>query len=197
MTLCIAAIAKLENMHVIGVCSDWKASTDVGVSETSDKVRWIKRPRWISMMAGNSADCLGLVRAYRHYLEDKIITEDNAEELFRYPAQERLLTLKDGYVRSRLGISYSDLRKTGMTEFPESVLLEESIGIRKIDLNASLIIAGFVDPPGREKWPVPLIFTVDRRAGHRNRRRPISTPTQLSRRTALGGEGSEWLPVLP
>ena len=158
MTLCIAAACQYRNKPRIVTCSDWKLTTSYGSAETTDKLRWIKAPNWVALTAGSAPHADALVRAYRESLRDVQITEDNALGLFKKTATKTLIDLKNDYVTKLLGVSYEHLRLKGKKEFPESVLLETYLGVRKIDLGASLIIAGFVPLRSSKK---PLICRID------------------------------------
>jgi hypothetical protein len=67
--------------------------------------------------------------------------------------------LKNNFVELRLGVTYEHLRLRGKKEFPESVLLDTYVRLKRIDLGASLILAGFVPHKSSMK---PLICKVDR-----------------------------------
>jgi hypothetical protein len=164
VTLCIAAACHDDGIPAIAMCTDWKATTPLGTSQTFDKLRWIKKPKWVALMAGSGPRGLELVRLYKLHLQDKNITEENVLEVLKEPVHKQLLDRKDEYVRSTLGISYDELRKSGRNQLPESVLIEEYINLRRIDLGASLILAGFVDQTQRRgnPYPKPLICRVDK-----------------------------------
>jgi 20S proteasome alpha/beta subunit len=161
VTLCIAAACQSKAGPVIVMCTDWRASSTLGSTDTSDKVRWIKKRKWVALMAGDGNSAHALVRAYRLHMANRTFTEDNAEEELKAPAHKRLADLKDSYIRSSLGISYEEFRRVGKKQFPESVVLEEYMNLRRINLGARLIIAGFVEPQGRSRTPHPLICVIE------------------------------------
>jgi hypothetical protein len=161
VTLCIAGACQYRNKPIIVTCTDWKSSSSLGASETADKLRWLKPPNWIALTAGGAAHADALVRAYRVGLKDKPITEENATELFNEIAVGQMAWIKNNLVQRLLGVTYEHLRLKGKKEFPESVILDTYVELRKVTLGASLIVAGFVQ---RNDSMKPLICKVDRSA---------------------------------
>ncbi len=144
MTLCIAAACQYRNKPRIITCSDWKSSSSFGSTETADKLRWLKKPNWVALVAGDAAKAETLVRTYRLALAGSEIAEDNALLLFSNIAIAHLKWLKNSFVQRRHGVTYEHFRQKGKREFPESVFLTTHMEAEKIDLGSSLIVAGFV-----------------------------------------------------
>jgi len=77
-------------------------------------------------------------------------------------ARKLLVARKDAYVFATLGVTYADFLNRTCTQFPESVVTATFSEIRKMRIDASLIVAGFV-PKG--KSVKPLICKIDRNGG--------------------------------
>ena len=159
VTLCIAAACQYRNQPRIVTCTDWKVSTPYGSAENADKMRWIKKPNWVALTAGNKRVSDALVRTSRVAVANQEITELSALGIFTRIAQRQIKVVKNTYVFSSLGVSYKNFRLHWETQFPLAVALETFSEIRKKHLDASLIVAGFVSEGNSHK---PLICQIDR-----------------------------------
>jgi 20S proteasome alpha/beta subunit len=157
VTLCIAAACQYRNKPRIITCTDWKVSSSFGSAENADKLRWIKKPNWVALTAGGATASDALVRMYRQSLSSEEITEENALGVFTRVAHDRLAQMKNAHVVRTLGVTYDHLRSKGKKELPESVVLDVYRGLLAINLDASLIVAGFV--PVRQAMK-PLICRI-------------------------------------
>lgn len=152
MTLCIAAACQYRNKPRIVTCTDWRVSTTYGSANNTDKLRWIKRPNWVALTAGNKVIAHALVRSCRRAMASVEITEDGILPILDLVAREMLLARKDAYVFATLGMSYTDFLRQ-RAQFPDSIVLATFAETRKMRLDASLIIAGFV-PKGKSVKPL-------------------------------------------
>jgi hypothetical protein len=134
-------------------------STDYGSAKNTDKLRWIKKPNWVALTAGERRSADALVRACRKEVADEAINEDNAVRKLTKIAEEHMVRRKSAYVFGLLGVTYEHFRHNWRNEFPEAIALETLIGIRQVHLGASLIVAGFV--PVRTTMK-PLICRISR-----------------------------------
>jgi hypothetical protein len=144
VTLCIAAACQYRNKPRIVTCTDWKVTTGHGSAENTDKMRWVKKPNWVALTAGEKKSADELVRACRREVADEAINEDNALGKLTKIAEEHMVRRKNSYVFGLLGVTYQYFRLHWRDEFPEAIALETLIGIRQVTLGASLIVAGFV-----------------------------------------------------
>lgn len=162
MTLCIAAACQYRNMPRIVTCTDWRVTTGYGSANNTDKMRWIKKPNWVALTAGNKTMADALVRSCRTAVASETLTEDTILPILERVARKLLVARKDAYVFATLGVTYADFLNRTCTQFPESVVTATFSEIRKMRIDASLIVAGFV-PKG--KSVKPLICKIDRNGG--------------------------------
>lgn len=161
MTLCMAAACYEEGKPRIVLCTDWKSGSELGSSETADKLRWIKkRPNWLALTSGTQSSIESLVRHFRSSLE-KIsdIGEFNAESTFRSIARIHLFNRKSDCVEVELGVTYEYFR-THRDEFTPQVQWEMIEKVRRTGLSASLLILGWI--PSARGYPSPMICKVER-----------------------------------
>ena len=158
MTLCIAAACQYRNQPRIITCTDWKASTNYGSAENADKLRWIKKPNWVALTAGNKRVCDALVRAVRVSVENQELNELSALRILTRIAQRQIKVVKNDYVFSALGVSYKYFRLHWESQFPLALALETFSEIRQKKLESSLIVAGFMRQGNSHK---PLICKIE------------------------------------
>ncbi len=75
MTLCMAAIADDDGEPRIVLCTDWKSESPLGVTETTDKMKWLQRPGWVVMKAGIDSHAGRMIRRFKAFFRDKEITD--------------------------------------------------------------------------------------------------------------------------
>jgi hypothetical protein len=121
-------------------------------------MRWIKKPNWVALTAGNKTMADALVRTCRAAVASETLTEDTILPILERVARKLLVARKDAYVFATLGVTYADFLSRTSTQFPESVVSATFSEIRKMRIEASLIVAGFV-PKG--KSAKPLICKID------------------------------------
>jgi hypothetical protein len=155
VTLCIAAACQEEGKPRVVVCSDWKSSSSLGSSQTSDKLRWLKRkPTWLALTAGKERAIESLVRRYRKELESEgDITDSNAEEIFERIAKRHLQKVKSDCVERELGVSY-DYFRTHLDEFPPQIQIGMFNRVSRTDLGVSLLVLGFVKVGRKSQQPL-------------------------------------------
>jgi hypothetical protein len=135
------------------LCTDWKGENPLGATaQTFDKFRPIKRG-WVALMAGKSTRALELVREYQGYLPSQDISDENAIEVVKIATHRRVAKLKNELVKLTLGVSYEHFRKEGFKQFGEKVFKETIDEVKKVDLGASVIVAGFTT----SKHPILLV----------------------------------------
>ena len=177
MTLCIAAACQYRNRPIIVTCTDWRVTTNYGSANNTDKMRWIKKPNWVALTAGNKVMADALVRTCRAAVAPETLTEDTILPILERVARKLLVARKDAYVFATLGVTYADFLNRKRTQFPESVVSATFSEIRKMRIEASLIVAGFV-PKGRTVKP--LICKID-----------VNGDVSISEHFACSGEGQK------
>jgi len=162
MTLCLAAACQEDGDDRIVLCSDWKSGSSLGSSQTSDKLRWLKKkPNWIALTAGKEKAIESVVRRYRAELPSSgDIDDSNGETIFGKIAQKHLLQKKSDCVESEIGVTYRYFR-THLAEFPYKVQVSLFGKIARVDLEASLLIVGYTSG---HRSRTPLICEVARDA---------------------------------
>jgi hypothetical protein len=143
MTLCIAAIAEEEGDPRIVLCADWKSTSNLGATETADKMKWLQKPRWVVMRAGVSSHSTRMIRSFKAFFRDKEITDVNAADLIEEAVYEHARKLRERYSQMTMGMSYEKLQKWAVAA-PQLGPVQEALGeIKKLRAECSLIIAGF------------------------------------------------------
>jgi hypothetical protein len=135
MTLCLAAACQQDRNDRIVLCSDWKSGSSLGSSQTSDKLRWLKKkPNWIALTAGKEKAVESIIRRYRTELASSgDINDSNAEMTFGRIAQRHLLQKKSDCVETEIGVTYGYFRKH-LEEFPDKVQVRLFERITRVDL---------------------------------------------------------------
>lgn len=154
MTLCMAAIADDDGEPRIVLCTDWKSESPLGVTETTDKMKWLQRPGWVVMKAGIDSHAGRMIRRFKAFFRDKEITELNASDLIEQAVYDHAEHLRERYSRMTMGMSYAALREWA-TASPGLQQVQETLQeIKKVRAECSLIIAGFT------KTKVPIICKI-------------------------------------
>jgi hypothetical protein len=170
MTLCIAAACETKNGQPrIVLCTDWKSEETVsgaslGSSENTDKLYWLKKG-WAALIAGSETHGQELVRAYVKYMQkSKPSKWGDVQEELKGPAQAQRETLIDAYLKKTTGVSLEWFLDKGKDKLPPETVRDCISDIKRVTLNASMIIAGFVtvqfNPGSLERRRYPLIFLV-------------------------------------
>jgi len=143
MTICIVAEYGTREDRGLILCSDWKASTALGSSETSYKQHFLPH-NWYALGAGSESDILSFVALLKLEFDAvKEINETNVQSLIRGAIQKRKNQKADEYISSKFGVSYKDFIDIGKTKFPEELFRAAFTEVSRIDLGADLIVAGF------------------------------------------------------
>lgn len=143
------------------MCSDWKAGSSLGSSQTADKLRWLKKPYWVALTAGRQNAIESLIRVYRRELATlSEITDVSAEQTFERIAKEQLVKAKSDCVERELGVTYEYFR-THPREFPPHIQAEIFTAVRKTNLGASLLVVGFFQPIRGSREPLICVVRPD------------------------------------
>lgn len=157
MTLCIAGACTEKKEPRIISCTDWKATTPFGSSQTFDKFHVLK-PGWIALVAGKASRAKEMVAAItKVFKDDKDITADSAIPLVKVAIALHAQNLRAEYCGFRFGMTYEDFQKWCREVNP--VLAKPYVDeLTQIKFGASLLVAGFVK--GEKGKPCPLICKV-------------------------------------
>ena len=172
MTICIAAVCQQDRDNKeprIVLCSDWKAETEFGGSETSDKLRTLPKG-WVALFADTQSRAEELIAQYETHLRTLSVIADD-KQLFaemKKPAQRQKEILANDYIQHTLGISYAQLVSPSL-KLPDEVVTQRLGEVGRIKLRATLIIAGFAkgtetDDPETD----PYLFVVDDQDDHQD-----------------------------
>lgn len=168
MTLCIAAICedKEDTQPKIVLCTDLQREQEgIGSSETEEKIGFV-RQGWPTLIAGTISKANELLRVYAGYLSEHFheIDEFNILDHLRKPAHLQKQKLVDHYLQKTFSFGRDYFHKEGKHKLPESFITAQQDVISRITLDASLIIAGFMEESdfveGR-KEPRPFLCVVD------------------------------------
>lgn len=145
MTVCIAAVCKDGEDEKIVLCTDKKLSSGLGSTETGQKSRRIQK-YWRLLTAGDEPDIEALEKLYRQrFKPTENRTAEKIDESIKWPLRQRKKDLSDEYTYSRFNISYDDFLLRGKAQLPEEDFRDAIRKIASININANLIIAGFID----------------------------------------------------
>jgi hypothetical protein len=173
MTVCIAAICQQDKDNdepriVVGY--DWKSETELGGSETADKLRTLPKG-WVALMADSLSHCEELVAQYETHLRTLGPVDDDRHlfEEMKKPAHKQKEVLANDYLRQMLGISYADLVSPDK-KYPEEIVTKRLEEVANIRLRAALILAGFIETgqSNEERENNPYLFVVDDQSDHEN-----------------------------
>jgi hypothetical protein len=166
MTICIGAICQQDKQNTeprIVLCHDWNSETEIGGSETSDKQRDLPKG-WVALMADTMHRCEELVAQYERHLRGlgTVLDDRQLFEEMKIPAHNQKQVLANDYLRQMMGISYADL-VSPEKKIPESIVEERLNDVAKIQLRASLILAGFIDTQQSDEGQQrhPYLFVVE------------------------------------
>ena len=153
MTVCIAAICLGDdNDDQIVLCADKKLSSALGSAETGYKILWIAK-HWRLLTAGDEPDIMALHRLFKQRFADPGNRKaETIDELINWPLRQRKRQLADDYTFSHFGMSHAEFLANGKARLPEDAFREATRDIANISLNASLIIAGFIDGSAEVYW---------------------------------------------
>ncbi len=145
MTICTAAICRDNHENKIVLCTDQKISTVVGSSDTARKEYGLGND-WHCLVSGSESEFLALVRLYRERFVNKAnLTATTIDGSMKWPLNQRKAELCDQYTWGRFAVSYLDFMKTGKDQLPPEVFYEAVQHIKNIELDADLIICGFIN----------------------------------------------------
>jgi hypothetical protein len=145
MTLCISAACTDKNKPCIIVSSDWQTEIgDFAGAEIQRKLFWIHGDSWPVLTAGTASKGTALIATYRQLFKTHGLNRANILSRLQDPALRHKERLTDDYVRARLGVSFEHFR-TNKEEIDPALWTNIWTDIRKLHLDCSLIIAGFVN----------------------------------------------------
>lgn len=153
MTVCIAAVCQHEDVPQIILCNDYKKTSGLGSAETEDKFHSLKFG-WYALGAGTKSQIEFLVREYRNHLRGiSEITDMNIAEVLREPLVKRKRALATEYIQNQYGLSYDEFLSIGREKLPPDMFRNELEYVKRIWLDAALIIVGFTGGDPKTKSP--------------------------------------------
>jgi 20S proteasome alpha/beta subunit len=127
----------------IVLCTDWRVSGPLGSAETKLKLRALPRG-WYCLTAGTESEINCIVPKLREELSTASeVNETNITSLVRNVLNNRKKEKIDEFIRGRYGISYDDFLGFGKEKFPTDVHREAILSLSEINIDCSLIVAGF------------------------------------------------------
>lgn len=151
VTICIAAVANpFTGPRAIITCSDWRISEPgVGTADTAHKQESLigtLNVELFGLVAGSKPGADALVRTLqrRFYNEDNI-DETNIRPLVLGALNQRKKELNDEYTIGKFGLPFDEFLAIGKDKLPEDIFHSATLNISRINLAASMIIAGFVE----------------------------------------------------
>ena len=160
MTICIAAACKDGTEPKIVVCTDSKTSSVLGSAEIAHKCVWLTEG-WACLTAGIESDILALVRLYNILFKDENNRKaENIDSTIKNALYQRRQDLSDEYIKHRFSISHDEFIIFGKEKLPPEVFFDATQKVSQIELNADLIITGFIDK-------APEIYYTDSRGNCR------------------------------
>jgi hypothetical protein len=163
MSICIAAVFKVEQTFQLVLCHDWRGTDPgIGSSDELDKQRWIG-VGWNALIAGNTAYaeelCLHLEAAFANTppTEQSLLTTVRGA-VFAYK-KVRI----NQHLGSVYGIDFMTLLESGKTMFPEEVFRQIHQEISRIYIGVDLLITGYVESTNYDlnaKAPDPVIVRI-------------------------------------
>jgi 20S proteasome alpha/beta subunit len=148
MTVCIAAACRdggFKGEPKIVLCADRKSSTMLGSAETADKVQYLCHG-CRCLTAGTESDIIALVRLYKKIFDDEgNRSATNIDSSIKEPLFRRRHDLATEYIRNRFLMSVDEFMKHGKERLPTELFYDATQKLSAIDLNADLIVAGFID----------------------------------------------------
>lgn len=145
MTCCIAAACQMDDEPRIVLCSDLRLETLEAGAENELKFRWAAS-NWPALIAGEVSKAEALLQTYLAYrIERKGVPlhDQNLLKEFQVPAQIQKRKAIENYVRSQLGISYSEFLRHGNKGLDPEVFRDMLYQIRTLLLGCELLIVGF------------------------------------------------------
>jgi 20S proteasome alpha/beta subunit len=145
MTVCIAAICNDNDEYKIVLCVDNKLSSDLGSTDKGRKLRTLPH-KWRCLTAGTAPEITSLFRLYKSQFQDEdALTAENIDASMKAPCNRRKHDLAEEYCRTHFVTSHEDFMKFGKDRLPADLFHDAVQKIRNTDLEAQLIIAGFIE----------------------------------------------------
>ena len=145
MTVCVGALCRDGDDPCIVLCCDTRIGVqDFGSSDGGYKFDVI-RPGIAAMMAGGFSRAKELVMRYQQFLGDETLTPMNVLDRFRYPPQRQKTLLVDEYFRLRWSVTRQEYLDGILGQLPEGDRARIAADVENISLQASLVIATFVE----------------------------------------------------
>ena len=119
VTICIAAECRVKGTNCIVICSDFRAGSSLGYSDTMLKQRWLPGGYRLLTAGDDTEINAGLRLLWRRFLS---IKEDANETELKIAVEEALFALKkektETHIRGRYAIGYDEFIKHGRERFP-------------------------------------------------------------------------------
>jgi hypothetical protein len=143
MTVCIAGSCDWSSDRKIILCADWLGSSEIGRHDHTLKYQWLPQ-RWHCLTAGNEDDINNLLPFIRlAFDEAESINETNIKTIIQAGLVARKNEKLNEFTMGKYALPYREYIDIGKTKFPESTFRVDVEEMRRINLGASLIIAGF------------------------------------------------------
>jgi len=148
MTVCIAALCNGTPETKIILCADWRVSSALGRAETKLKIKEIGH-HWYCLTSGSDVEINAIVELYRNTFRARdSLDRSTIGDLIRAPLLARKLQKINEYTAGKYGLSYEDFVQIGRDKLPPDLYREAMGEISHISLEASFILAGFINGVG-------------------------------------------------
>lgn len=148
MTICIAAECDSDDGKepLIVLCTDRLLSSDLGVSESALKERWMPHG-FYCLTAGN--DDTDLTATTKHILRQLAhLTNPELDDEILVAVKKALYARKNDYAenftRARFAMSYEEFIDKGREKLPQDIFTQSLLQIRDLRLSCEFIIAGMI-----------------------------------------------------
>ena len=144
MTVCIGALCTDGQDSAIVLCSDGKASNALGSNDMTIKIRALNKS-WYCLTAGGEDEITHLVRLIKAEMAKlSEINETNILPAIKEAVRARKEEKSDDICSSKWGMNFRDFRKE-RASFPDDDYRATMSTIERLEIEADLIVAGFVD----------------------------------------------------
>jgi 20S proteasome alpha/beta subunit len=155
LTICIAAVCELYRNSMVVLCTDRKASSSLGSTETAYKDRPIGK-NLVGLYAGDESGIIALHALLKKHMRPVAdLDETNVKVQVAAALDARKRDLVERLVQGRFAFSYDEFLKHGKERLTQNWFARTEDDIAQITLEADCILAGFIAD-------FPLIVTTDR-----------------------------------
>jgi hypothetical protein len=146
VTVCIGAICSERDESRIVMCSDTRIGIPYFASSDAAGFKLaVIKPGILALFAGNVSRALELILRYQQLLDPAKLSAQSILDEIRYPAERQKAMLVDEYLRLHWSVTRDEYFQGILNNLPESDRARISAQIEQISLEASLIIATFID----------------------------------------------------